>query len=132
MNFNFETVGYKNSSAQELLSKKYATFFTFHGQKWCQGSKFWRHFCPWNVTNVAYLFDKSSCALEFLLPIVWKLKFINLERSSLRFLDFQAITLRMLIEINISRFEKFSFISMGMQNYSGIITVYHFGANIFI
>ena len=36
MNFNFETIGYKNSSAHELLSKKYATFFTFYGQKWRQ------------------------------------------------------------------------------------------------
>ena len=39
MNFNFEKIGYKNSSAHELLSKKYATFFTFHGQKWRQA--FW-------------------------------------------------------------------------------------------
>ena len=34
MNFNFEGIGYKNSSAHDLLSKKYATFFTFHDQKW--------------------------------------------------------------------------------------------------
>ena len=33
MNFNLETIGNKNSSAHKLLSKKYATFFTFHGQK---------------------------------------------------------------------------------------------------
>ena len=39
MNFNFETIGYENSSAHELLSKKYATFVTFHDQKWRQG--FW-------------------------------------------------------------------------------------------
>ena len=39
MNFNFETIGYKNSSAHELLSKKYSIFFTFHDQKWRQG--FW-------------------------------------------------------------------------------------------
>ena len=32
MNFNFETIGYKNLSAHELLSKKYYIFFTFHGQ----------------------------------------------------------------------------------------------------
>ena len=36
MNYHLETIGYKNSSAHELLSKKYATFFTFHGQKWRQ------------------------------------------------------------------------------------------------
>ena len=36
MNFNSEKIGYKNSTAHELLSKKYATFFTIHGQKWCQ------------------------------------------------------------------------------------------------
>ena len=29
MNFNFETIGKKNSSAQELLSKKYAHFSSF-------------------------------------------------------------------------------------------------------
>ena len=33
MDFNFETIGYKNSSAHELLSKIHATFFMFHGQK---------------------------------------------------------------------------------------------------
>ena len=32
MNFNYETIGKKNSSAHELLSKKYATIFTIHGQ----------------------------------------------------------------------------------------------------
>ena len=32
MNFNYEKNGYKNSSVHELLSKKYATFFTIHGQ----------------------------------------------------------------------------------------------------
>ena len=36
MNFNFETIGYKNSSAHEILAKKYAIFVTFHGQKWRQ------------------------------------------------------------------------------------------------
>ena len=29
MNFNSEKIGYKNSSAHELLSKKYATFWRF-------------------------------------------------------------------------------------------------------
>ena len=37
MNFNFEKIGYKNSSAHELLSKRYATFLMFHGQKSRQG-----------------------------------------------------------------------------------------------
>ena len=32
MKFNSEKIGHKNSSAHELLSKKYATFFTIHGQ----------------------------------------------------------------------------------------------------
>ena len=36
MNFNFETIGNKNSSALELLSTKYATFYTIHDQKWSQ------------------------------------------------------------------------------------------------
>ena len=38
MIFNSEN-GYKNLSAHELLSKKYARFFMFHGQKWRQA--FW-------------------------------------------------------------------------------------------
>ena len=29
-----------------------------------------RLFWPWNVTNVAYFFDKSSCAIEVILPTV--------------------------------------------------------------
>ena len=36
MNFKFETIGYKNSSAHEFLSKNHAIFFKFHGQKWRQ------------------------------------------------------------------------------------------------
>ena len=36
MNFNSEKIGHKYSSAHELLSKKYATFFTIHGQEWRQ------------------------------------------------------------------------------------------------
>ena len=36
MNFNSEKNGYKISSAHERLSKKYATLFTIHGQKWRQ------------------------------------------------------------------------------------------------
>ena len=36
MNFNSENIGYKISSAHELIYKKYATFFTIHGQKWRQ------------------------------------------------------------------------------------------------
>ena len=36
MNFNSEKIGYEISSAHERLSKKYATFFTIHGQKWRQ------------------------------------------------------------------------------------------------
>ena len=57
----------------------------FHGQKWRQ------IFEPIKIIDVifahetlkkmAYFLDKSSWALEFLLPIVSKLKFINLERS---------------------------------------------------
>ena len=36
MNFNSEKNGYKISSTHERLSKKYATFFTIHRQKWRQ------------------------------------------------------------------------------------------------
>ena len=36
MNFDSEKIGFKNSSAQELSSKKFATFLMIHGQKWRQ------------------------------------------------------------------------------------------------
>ena len=36
MNFHSEKIGHKNSSAHELLSKKYFTFFTIHCQEWRQ------------------------------------------------------------------------------------------------
>ena len=36
MDFNSEKIVCKISSAHELLSKKYATFFAIHGQKWRQ------------------------------------------------------------------------------------------------
>ena len=39
MDFNSEKIVCKISSAHELLSKKYATFFTIHDQKWRQA--FW-------------------------------------------------------------------------------------------
>ena len=45
--------------------------------------------------NCGIFFDKSSCALEFFLPIVSESKFINRERSYCVFFDFQAITLVM-------------------------------------
>ena len=67
MNLNFETIGFRNSSAHELLSKKYATFVTFHGQKWRQ------IFEPIKTLDVIFghetqkrFFEKSSCALDSL------------------------------------------------------------------
>ena len=48
MNFNFETIGYKDSSAHELLSKKFATFVTFYGQKWRP------IFAPINILDVIF------------------------------------------------------------------------------
>ena len=59
MNFNIETIGYKNSSAHELLSKKYAIFFAFHGRKRRQGF--------WLVQKFDVIFGhKNSCVLKFL------------------------------------------------------------------
>ena len=86
MNFNFETIGYKNLIAHELLSKKYAIPFWF---------KNLTSFLAMKRKKLVYFSDKSLCALEFLLPIVSKLKFINLERSYCVFFYFQAITLSM-------------------------------------
>ena len=63
MNFNFDTIGYKNSSAHELSSKKYATFDCPRDRK---GFDWFKNFWPCNVKNVAYFFDKSSCALDVL------------------------------------------------------------------
>ena len=45
------------------------------------GQNIWRHFRPWNITKMAYFFDKSYRALEFLQHRGSKLKFINLERN---------------------------------------------------
>ena len=36
MNFSFETIGIKNSSAHELLAKNHPIFFSFYGRKWSQ------------------------------------------------------------------------------------------------
>ena len=66
MNFNSEKIGYKNSSAHELLPKKYATFSTIHDQKWRQPIKMLDVIFGQKRKNVAYFFGKSSCALEFL------------------------------------------------------------------
>ena len=61
MNFNSEKFGYKNSSAPERLSKKYATFFTIHGQEWRQ------------------IFEPIKTRV--LMTNFSELKFINLERT---------------------------------------------------
>ena len=52
MIFNSEKIANKNSSAHELLSKKYGTFFTFHGQKWRQAF--------WLVQKFDVIFDHES------------------------------------------------------------------------
>lgn len=69
MNSNFETIWNKNSSAHELLSKKYSLFFTFHGQKWCQifepiktlgvifGNETWK---IWQTFSIKVLAHSSS------------------------------------------------------------------------
>ena len=68
MKSNFETIGYKNSSAHELLSKKYATFFTFHGRKWRQIFESIKTLDVifGHVKKMEYFFERCSCALEFL------------------------------------------------------------------
>ena len=70
MNFNFETIGYNNSSAHELLSNKFAKFLCFMAENDVK--------CFYWST---YFFDKSKVALEFLQHRGSKLKFINLERN---------------------------------------------------
>ena len=69
MNFNSEKNGHKNSSAHELLSKKYFTFLRFIAKndvKFLNQSKRLTSFLAMKRKNVAYIFDKSLCALEFL------------------------------------------------------------------
>ena len=48
---------------------------------------------------MAYFFDKSKVALEFLQHRGSKLKFINLERNYQFFFDFQPVTLDIRVEI---------------------------------
>ena len=72
MNFIFETTGNKNSSAEEPLSKKHATFLRFmfkNDVKFVNQSIPLTSFVAMKRKKVAYFFDKSSCTLEFLLPI---------------------------------------------------------------
>ena len=73
MNFDSEKIGFKNSSAHELLSKKYATFFTIYGQKWRQ------IFEPIKTLDVIFGHETSSCN-QFWIENS-ELKFNNLERS---------------------------------------------------
>ena len=72
MNFNFETICNKKSSAHQLLSNKYATFLRFmfkNDVKFVNQSIPLTSFVAMKRKKVAYFFDKSSCTLEFLLPI---------------------------------------------------------------
>ena len=97
MNFNFETIDYKNSSAHEHLSKKYSIFLRFMAKNDIKGFDWFKNlasFLAMKRRKCGIFFDKSSCAPEFLLSIVSKLKFMNLERSYC-FFDFQTITLIM-------------------------------------
>ena len=69
MNFNFETIGNKYSSAHELLSKNFPHLLRLMAQndvKNFNQSKPLTSFLAMKRENVAYFFDKSSCALEFL------------------------------------------------------------------
>ena len=59
MNFNFETIGYKNSSVHELLSKKYATFVTFHGQNDAKG------FDWFNILMSLLAMNRNKCGIFF-------------------------------------------------------------------
>ena len=61
MKFNFETIVYKNSSANEILSKKYAIFFTFHGQNDANGFEWFKNltsFLTMKRKNMAYFLIK--------------------------------------------------------------------------
>ena len=69
MNFNFETIGYKNSSAHEHLSKKYSIFLRFMAKNDVKGFDWFKNltsFVAIKRRKMEYFFDRSSCALEFL------------------------------------------------------------------
>ena len=70
MNFNFETIAYKNWSAHEHLSKKFSILLRFMTQndvKFLNQSKPLTSFLVMKrKKKMEYFFDKSSCALEFL------------------------------------------------------------------
>ena len=63
-------VPYDMGSVTGWKSKKFRT-----------NQNIWRHFRPWNIKKMAYFFDKSKVALEFLQHRGSKLKFTNLERN---------------------------------------------------
>ena len=101
MNFNSEKIGYKNSSAHELLAKKYATFLLFltkNDVKFSNQSK--------RLTSF-FAMKRKKCGIFFRWKFVrtWVLitNFFRIEnhlsRAKLwRFFHFQAITLIMQYE----------------------------------
>ena len=66
MNFNFETIDYKNSSAHEHLSKKYSIFLRFmpkNDVKFLNQSKPLTSFLAMKRKKCGIFFYNSSCAL---------------------------------------------------------------------
>ena len=84
MNFNFEPLCCKNSSATLLLSKKYVIFLCFMAEndvKRFYWSKHLTSFSAMKHKKDGIFFDKSKVALESFQHRGSKLKFINLERN---------------------------------------------------
>ena len=77
MNFNFETIGYKNQSARELSSKKYSIFLRFMTKNDVKGFNWFKNltlFWPWNVTNVANFFRQKFVHTRVLIANCFKIE----------------------------------------------------------
>ena len=84
MNINSEKNGYRNSSAHELLSKKYATFLRFMAKndvKFLNQSKRLTSFLAMNRKKFGTFFREKFVRTRVLITNFSELKFINLERS---------------------------------------------------
>ena len=69
MNFNFETIGYKNSSAHEHHSKKYSIFLRFMAKNDVKGFDWFKNltsFFAMKRKKMKYFFEWCSFALELL------------------------------------------------------------------
>ena len=78
----YNQFGYTNSSAHDHFSKKYTIFLRFMAKNDVKGFDWFKNltsFLAMKNKKMEYIFERCPCALEFLYPIVLKLKYINLE-----------------------------------------------------